>query len=200
MTKLTYQNQDQRHKYHHLMTTLHLTLKMTTAQVVETSVTNNSLSEDYSTQTITWDKQLNEDSLLDSRWLPLRLLKRQSPTTNSLSKDYPHPDDHAKHIIQNSIIQSLLFYYSEFLREIPGRTFFSKKCRGSGGSWHFTRVNGADLFVHRPELLMVSFVLSIGLLIALAVKRREHPTNMYLLLAFVSPPILDLCHNVLLAK
>ena len=41
-TKLTYQNQDQRHKYHHLMTTLHLTLKMTSAQVV----TNNSL-EDY---------------------------------------------------------------------------------------------------------------------------------------------------------
>ena len=27
--------------------TLHLTLKMTTAQVVETSVTNNSLSKDY---------------------------------------------------------------------------------------------------------------------------------------------------------
>ena len=37
-----------RHKYHHLMKTLHLTLKMTTAQVVETSVTNNSLSGDYS--------------------------------------------------------------------------------------------------------------------------------------------------------
>ena len=29
------------------MTTLHLTLKMTTAQVVETSVTNNSLSKGY---------------------------------------------------------------------------------------------------------------------------------------------------------
>ena len=39
------------------LTTLHLTLKMTTAQVVKTSVTNN-----------------------------------------SLSKDYPHPDDHAKQI------------------------------------------------------------------------------------------------------
>ena len=37
--------------------TLHLTLKMTTTQVVETSVTNN-----------------------------------------SLSKDYPHPDDHTKQI------------------------------------------------------------------------------------------------------
>ena len=46
-TKLTYQSQDQRHKYHHLTTTLHLTLKMTTAQVVETSVTNSSLSKDY---------------------------------------------------------------------------------------------------------------------------------------------------------
>ena len=46
-TKLTYQNQDQRHKYHHLTTTLKLTLKMTTAQIVETLVTNNSLSKDY---------------------------------------------------------------------------------------------------------------------------------------------------------
>ena len=46
--KLTSPNHDQRHKYHHLTTTLHLTLKMTTAQVVETSVTNyNSLSKDY---------------------------------------------------------------------------------------------------------------------------------------------------------
>ena len=35
------------YKYHHLTTTLHLTLKMTTAQVVEMSVTNNSLSKDY---------------------------------------------------------------------------------------------------------------------------------------------------------
>ena len=34
-------------KYHQLTTTLHLTLKMTTAQAVETSVTNNSLSKDY---------------------------------------------------------------------------------------------------------------------------------------------------------
>ena len=32
--------------YHHLTTTLHLTLKMTAAQAVETSVTNNSLSKD----------------------------------------------------------------------------------------------------------------------------------------------------------
>ena len=46
-TKLTNQNQDQRHKYHHLTMTLHLTLKMTTVQEVETSVTNNSLSKDY---------------------------------------------------------------------------------------------------------------------------------------------------------
>ena len=38
----TYQNQDQRHRDHHLTTTLHLTLKMTAAQVVETSVTNKS--------------------------------------------------------------------------------------------------------------------------------------------------------------
>ena len=56
--KLTNPHQDPRHKYHHLTTTLHLTLKMTTAQVVEMSVTNNSLSEDYSTfpQTITPNK------------------------------------------------------------------------------------------------------------------------------------------------
>ena len=37
-TKLTNPNQDQRHKYHHLTTNLHF----------ETSVTNNSFSEDYS--------------------------------------------------------------------------------------------------------------------------------------------------------
>ena len=36
--------QDQRHKYHHLTKTLHLTA----TQVVETSVTNNILSEDHS--------------------------------------------------------------------------------------------------------------------------------------------------------
>ena len=33
---------------------------------------------------------------------------------------------------------------------------------------------------------MVAFVLSIGLLLGLMFKRKEHPTNMYLLLAFVS--------------
>lgn len=36
----------------------------------------------------------------------------------------------------------------------------------------------------RPELLMVAFVLSFGLMIGLMFKRKEHPTNMYLLLAF----------------
>ena len=46
-TKLTNPNEDQRHKYHHLMTTLHLTLKMTTAQVMETTVTKRSLSNEY---------------------------------------------------------------------------------------------------------------------------------------------------------
>ena len=44
-TKLTNPNHDQRHKYHHLTMTFHLTLKMTTAQIVKTSVTTtNSLS------------------------------------------------------------------------------------------------------------------------------------------------------------
>ena len=33
---------------------------------------------------------------------------------------------------------------------------------------------------------MVAFVLSFGLMIGLMFKRKEHPTNMYLLLAFVS--------------
>ena len=43
-------DQDQRHKYHHLTRPFHMTLKMTTAQVVETSVTtnNNSLPGYYS--------------------------------------------------------------------------------------------------------------------------------------------------------
>ena len=76
MTKLTYQNQDQRHKYHHLMMTLHLTLKLTTTQVVETSV-----------------------------------------TSNSLSKDYLHPDDHAKHITHT-----------------PGVKPFTKLCNPDKGS------------------------------------------------------------------
>ena len=44
-TKLTNPNHNQRHKYNHLRTTLHLTLKMTTTQVVDTSVTNNSLKD-----------------------------------------------------------------------------------------------------------------------------------------------------------
>ena len=39
---------DQRHKYHCLMKTLLLTLKMTTGQLVEMLDTYNSLSEDYS--------------------------------------------------------------------------------------------------------------------------------------------------------
>ena len=47
-TKLTNPNRNQRHKYHNLMTTLHLTLKMSTnCSGVETSVTNNSLSKGY---------------------------------------------------------------------------------------------------------------------------------------------------------
>ena len=33
---------------------------------------------------------------------------------------------------------------------------------------------------------MVAFIVSIGLLIGLMFKRKEHPTNMYLLFAFVS--------------
>ena len=47
LDKQTYQNQDQSHKYHHPTMTLPLPLKTTTAQVVETSVTNHSLSKDY---------------------------------------------------------------------------------------------------------------------------------------------------------
>ena len=47
MNQLFVWRDHQRHKYHHLTTTLQLTLKMTTAQVFETSVTNNSLSKDY---------------------------------------------------------------------------------------------------------------------------------------------------------
>ena len=47
-----------RHKYHHTMKTLHLTLKMTTAQVVEKLVTNNSLwrlpSPGWSLKTNNW--------------------------------------------------------------------------------------------------------------------------------------------------
>ena len=39
MTKLTNLNHDQKHKHYHLATTLHLTLKMTTGQELETTTT-----------------------------------------------------------------------------------------------------------------------------------------------------------------
>ena len=45
MTKLTNPNQDQRHKYHHLMKTFHWPLRMPTIQTVDNK---NFLSEDYS--------------------------------------------------------------------------------------------------------------------------------------------------------
>ena len=69
--KLTNPNQDQRHKYHHLMTTLHLTLKMTTAQVVETSVTNNSLSKDYPHL----DNRAKQITAFNGNSLPLHFLE-----------------------------------------------------------------------------------------------------------------------------
>ena len=45
MAKLT--NQFQRTRDHRLTNTIHLTLKMTSAQVVKTSVTNNSSFQNY---------------------------------------------------------------------------------------------------------------------------------------------------------
>ena len=69
---------------------------MTTAQVVETSVTNNSLSKDYphpDGHTL-HDKQFNEDSSLDSELMTTAQVVETSVTHNSLSKDYSHPDDH----------------------------------------------------------------------------------------------------------
>ena len=79
MTKMTNPNHNQRHKYHHLRTTLYLTLKMTTAQVVKTSVTNN-----------------------------------------SLSKDYPQPDDHAKQTTDNQGVQTICQRPHSFKAGIPG--------------------------------------------------------------------------------
>ena len=67
------------HRYHYLMTTLHLTLKMTTAQVVKMSVTNNSLSKDYSHPELDSEDDYRSGS-------------QKSVTNNSLSKDYPHPE------------------------------------------------------------------------------------------------------------
>ena len=67
--------------------TLHLTLKMTTAQVVKMSVTNNSLSEDYS-HPDAHTRQTTDTpgfKLFANRWFSLR--------------DYPHPGDHAKQIM-----------------------------------------------------------------------------------------------------
>ena len=66
---------------------LHLTLKMTTAQVVKMSVTNNSLSKDYS------------HPELDSEDDYLTQVVKMSVTNNSLSKDYPRANDLATQII-----------------------------------------------------------------------------------------------------
>ena len=60
----------------------HLTLKMTTAQVVETPVTNNSPSEDYSHP---------DDHTRQTTDTP-----GFKPFTNSLSEDCSHPDDHTR--------------------------------------------------------------------------------------------------------
>ena len=49
-TKLTNLNHNQRHKYHHPTTTLHLILKMTTAQVVE----NVSHQQQFLKTTLAW--------------------------------------------------------------------------------------------------------------------------------------------------
>ena len=79
---------------------------MTTAQVVETSVTNNSLSEDYSHP----DNHTGQtNSLTKTLHLTLKMTTTQvvemSVTNNSLSKDYSHPDDHAKQISNESKIR-----------------------------------------------------------------------------------------------
>ena len=55
---------------------------MTTVQVVELSVTNNSLSEDYSHP---------GDHTRQTTDTP-----GFKPFTNSLSEDYSHPDDHTR--------------------------------------------------------------------------------------------------------
>ena len=49
-----------------------------------------------------------------------------------------------------------------------------------------------ELVRANPWLLLVAFVLSMALLVALHVKSRETPTNLVLLAAFVSPLYLNL--------
>ena len=95
-TKPTNQNQDHRHKYHHLTTTLHLTLKMTIAQVVETSVTNKSLSKDY-LHPDDHNKPITE-SIIGSSKFPgkcayqqaSRTRRRQHSTSHTLAHSTPH--------------------------------------------------------------------------------------------------------------
>ena len=60
----------------------HLTRKMTTTQVVKTSFTNNSLSEDY--------------SHLDNHIRQTTDTPGFKPFTNSLSEDYSHLNDHTR--------------------------------------------------------------------------------------------------------
>ena len=71
----------QRHKYHHLSTTLHSTLQMTIAQVVEMSVTNNSLSKDYP-QLDDHTKQITDTKLFTF----LSFLRSQKPSKGLVTK------------------------------------------------------------------------------------------------------------------
>ena len=52
-----------------------------------------------------------------------------------------------------------------------------------------TSLTSVHLLIYSPNLLMFGMVASIGLVIALGIKRKETPTNMYLLAAFVSAAV-----------
>ena len=73
--------------------TLHLTLKMSTAQAVETSVTNN-----------------------------------------SLSKDYPHPDDHAKQITDTPGIKPFTTDCVLIVLFLPNKCDFHLAYHGNEGT------------------------------------------------------------------
>ena len=76
-----------------------LTVKMTIAHVFETSVTNNSLSEDYS-HPEDHTRQTTDKILTLVEYLTVKMTTAHvfetSATNNSLSEDYSHLDDHTR--------------------------------------------------------------------------------------------------------
>ena len=145
---------------------------------------------------------------ITSQWLPLRLNQPFSLAADTLWQPGKGHKSTSPWLLcitlsrQNRLRTSLLqwqavvsFLFVNFRKLhyfLSINTFFVPAISASGYQIGFQHVVWRWkclillLTFFRPELLIVAFVLSFGLMIGLMFKRKEHPTNMYLLLAFVS--------------